>query len=154
MSASRVRRTLTRLAYEIVEHNRGGGNLLILGIRERGLVLAHQLVAELAAIEPVSQRAEAIDVRGTTALDPNVSIEGKGVVVIDDVLFSGQTAWTAVEAVLNAGDPLSVQLAVLIDRGHRKFPIQPDFVGKVIPTKYNERVVVDTTDELIVYLEE
>lgn len=154
MSSNRVRRTLTRLAYEIVEQNRGADDLIVLGIRERGLVLAHQLVAELSAIESGSLRAEALDVRPQPALPTDIQINGRDVIVVDDVLFSGQTAWAAVEMLVKAHKPESVQLCVLIDRGHRKYPIQPDFVGKTIPTKYSEQIVVEVEKEIAVYLEE
>ncbi|MDX1438385.1 MAG: bifunctional pyr operon transcriptional regulator/uracil phosphoribosyltransferase PyrR [Rubricoccaceae bacterium] len=155
MSASRVRRTLTRLAYEIVERNRGLDNLVVCGIQERGLVLARQIVAELSAIESYAHTVIPIDIRAQHPLQTeSTQIGGRDVVIVDDVLFSGKTAWTAVEAVLHAAKPESSQLAVLIDRGHRRFPIQPDFVGKTIPTKYGEQVVVETEGEVAVFLEE
>ena len=164
LSPERVRRTLTRLAYEIVERNRGGETIEVFGIRKRGVALAETLAALIGEVEGLTVPIYPLDVtpfrddRDDTPdpepLDPRPNVEGRNVVLVDDVLFTGRTARAAIDAVLHYGRPASIQLAVLIDRGHREYPIQPDFVGRVIPTKHRERVTVEVGEEVAVYLEE
>lgn len=164
LSPERVRRTLTRLAYEIVERNRGGESLEVFGIIHRGVTLAETLAELIGEIEDLVVPVYPLDVtpfrddRGDTPLpeplDPRPNVQGRNVVLVDDVLFTGRTARAAMDAVLYYGRPASIQLAVLVDRGHREYPIQPDFVGRVIPTKHRERVAVEVGDEVCVYLEE
>lgn len=167
---ARVRRTLTRLAYEIVERNRGGDTLEIFGIRTRGVALAETIAEVIGEVEDLSLHVYPLDVTPfrddldpsassgqapvPEPLDPRPEVEGRNVVLVDDVLFTGRTARAAIDAVLYYGRPASIQLAVLIDRGHREYPIQPDFVGRTIPTKHRERVVVEAGRETAVYLEE
>jgi len=165
---ARVRRTLTRLAYEIVERNRGGETLEVFGIRTRGVALAETIAGVIGEVEDLSLRVHALDVapfrddldssagsgQVLEPLDPRPEVEGRNVVLVDDVLFTGRTARAAIDAVLYYGRPASIQLAVLIDRGHREYPIQPDFVGQTIPTKHRERVLVEVGAEVAVYLEE
>ncbi len=164
MSPARVRRTLTRLAYEVIERNRGGANLLVFGIRTRGVVLAEQISGILGGIEGRPFEVHPLDVTAFRDDRPEAEpeplaedapdVDDRDVLLVDDVLFTGRTARAAIDAVLRYGRPRSIQLAVLIDRGHREYPIQPDFVGRVIPTKHRERVVVETGEELAVYLDE
>ena len=168
MSPARVRRTVTRLTYEVVERNRGSENLVIFGIRTRGLALARMMAETLAEMEARAFDVVPLDVTPFRDDQPEASVssfpasatairvDDRDVLLVDDVLFTGRTARAAIDAVLTCGRPRSIQLAVLIDRGHREFPIQPDYVGRVIPTKYGERVVVvvEATDEASVYLEE
>jgi len=161
---ARVRRTLTRLAYEIVERNRGGETLEIFGIRTRGVALAKTIAEVIGDVEDLTLRVHPLDVTPfrddledppePEPLDPRPKVEGRNVVLVDDVLFTGRTARAAIDAVLSYGRPASIQLAVLIDRGHREYPIQPDFVGRTIPTKHRERVLVEVGEEIAVYLEE
>ena len=156
-----VRRTLVRIAHEIVEKT-GGENLAIVGIHRRGAVLGarvRDLVAELVG-EPVpfgdidisfyrdDVRAHPQPVVKATRLD--FPIDGRSVVLVDDVLFTGRTIRSAIEALFGYGRPERVQLAVLVDRGHRELPIRPDYVGKNLPTARDERVYVrlEETDEL------
>lgn len=162
MSAARVQRTLRRLAYEIVERNQGSQHLRVFGILESGLPLAQALVDEVNAIDKSALRAQALDVTAyrddyegpipVQANDPTPDLDttGQHVVLVDDVLFTGRTARAALDAVLQFGRPESIQLAVLIDRGHREYPIQPDYVGRRLPTKHRERVVVHTDDSFAV----
>ncbi len=170
MSPARVRRTLTRLAYEVVERNRGGGGLELFGIRTRGLALAGEIAEVLREIEgrPFPVRPLAVEAFRDDRAEPlpapplapdttsgdSPSTDGRHVLLVDDVLFTGRTARAAIDAVLRYGRPRSLQLVVLIDRGHREFPIQPDYVGVVIPTKHRERVVVEIEGAPAVYLEE
>ena len=163
MSPARVRRTVTRLAYEVIERNRGGANLMIFGIPECGLALAAMIAEALGKIDGQAITVHTIDItpfrddisaNGGAPDKDRFDVEDRDVLLIDDVLFTGRTARAALDAVLHHGRPRSIQLAVLIDRGHREYPIQPDYVGRVIPTKYGERVEVETGGEPAVYLTE
>lgn len=151
MTPERVRRTVTRLAYEIIERNRGAHNVLIFGLKQRGDALAGLLAAALedASGEPVERHAlpiagfrDDLEVEPAPLPSGAPSAEGRDVLLVDDVIFTGRTIRAALDAVLRYGRPRSIQLAVLVDRGHREVPVHPDFVGRVVPTKHNERVVV------------
>jgi len=160
MSSHQVERTLTRLAYEIIERNRGPENIIIFGIKNAGAQLARSLADRLASIEVTEIQAHDLDV--TAFRDDSVSTEmlevGKNgldvtdrdVILVDDVLFTGRTVRAALDAVVRFGRPRSIQLMVLIDRGHREYPIQPDYVGKVIPTRHLETVRVEQGEEITV----
>lgn len=153
-----ISRALTRIAHEILERNKGGHDLVVLGIPTRGYPLAQRLAARLAQVEPSLTAGEilgSLDVTmyrddlhrqppraiGSTEL-PGQGIDGKSVVLVDDVLFSGRTIRAALDALKDLGRPRSVQLAALVDRGHRELPIRPDYVGKNLPTSQTERVHV------------
>jgi len=162
MSPLRVERTLRRIAAEVVERNRGVDRLLVFGVEHRGVGVAERLAE---AINEVSGREIAVhrldvtafrdDREGTAPARPDgPDVQGKDVLVVDDVLFTGRTARAAIDAVMHAGRPARIQLAVLVDRGHRELPVQPDYVGRVIPTAYRERVIVDVGGTPGVYLEE
>ena len=162
MTPERVRRTVTRMAYQIVERNRGTDGLLVFGLKTRGAALASLLADALteAGGQPVERHALAIagfrddrDGEPQGLPDDAPSAQGRDVLLVDDVLFTGRTARAALDAVLQYGRPRTIQLAVLIDRGHREVPVHPDIVGKVVPTKHDERVVVDV-DGPAVYLED
>jgi len=161
----RAARTLSRLAYEIIERNRGGEGLEIFGIRRRGAVVAEALARHIEAVENRPCAVHALDVQAyrddrdrsvpvdESDADP-LDVTDRTVILVDDVLFTGRTARAALDAVIRYGRPRSIQLVVLIDRGHREYPIQPDYVGRTIPTKHKERVVVDVEDAFAVYVEE
>ena len=161
LSPARTRRTLVRLAYEVLERNRGASNVLVFGIRRRGTALAEQMAATLSEVEGARIEAHPLDIGPfrddhptKRTLDENPpEVADRDVLIVDDVLFSGRTARAAIDAVLHLGRPRSIQLAVLVDRGHREVPIRPDFLGLQIPTKHEERVVVEV-EEPAVYLEE
>jgi pyrimidine operon attenuation protein/uracil phosphoribosyltransferase len=162
MSPERVRRTLRRLAYEIVERNRGAETLELFGILESGAPLARSIAEEINAIEGTDLAAHELDVTpfrdDRPDLDPPVQeksadITDRDVILVDDVLFTGRTARAALDAVLQYGRPCSIQLVVLIDRGHREYPIQPDSTGRLLQTKHQEQVVV-SADDYAVYVEE
>lgn len=150
-----IARALTRIAHEIVEANRGSSDLLLLGIPTRGVVLADRLSSLLEAIEPGAGRHGALDVTmyrddlsrqptrapAPTQIPPG-GVDGKTIVLVDDVLYSGRTIRAALDALSDLGRPRAVRLAVLIDRGHRELPIRADFVGKNLPTASTERINV------------
>jgi pyrimidine operon attenuation protein/uracil phosphoribosyltransferase len=149
-----VRRASTRMAHEILERNRGLDGLVILGIQRGGVWLAERLGAEIARIErpvPVGT-IDASLFRDDIGLRPVVpagaseipgTIDGTTVVLVDDVLYTGRTVRAALDAIGEYGRPQAVQLAVLVDRGHRELPIRPDFVGKNLPTSASEQVHAD-----------
>ncbi|KYJ99094.1 bifunctional pyr operon transcriptional regulator/uracil phosphoribosyltransferase PyrR [Microbacterium sp. CH1] len=150
-----ISRALTRIAHEILESNRGADDLVLLGIPTRGVTLGHRLAALISEIAQVSVPVGSLDVtlfRDDLAKHPTRSpqpteipaggIDGKTVVLVDDVLFSGRSIRAALDALQSIGRPAVVRLAILIDRGHRELPIRPDFVGKNIPTARTERVNV------------
>ncbi|PSQ99286.1 MAG: bifunctional pyr operon transcriptional regulator/uracil phosphoribosyltransferase PyrR [Bacteroidetes bacterium QS_9_68_14] len=164
LSPEHVRRTLTRLAYEVVERNRGASELAIVGIRRRGVALAEALAEEISAVEGRALPVSALD---TTPyrddLEGNVpeeesamrgEIAGRDVLLVDDVLFTGRTARAALDALTQHGRPRSVQLAILIDRGHREYPIRPDYVGRTLQTDSKERVRVDPDSGFAVYVDD
>jgi pyrimidine operon attenuation protein/uracil phosphoribosyltransferase len=147
-------RALTRIAHEILERNDGAAELAFVGIRTRGVTLAHRLAAKIERIDGTSLPVGALDitlyrddldmrgapvVRGT---DIPFSIKGKTVVLVDDVLYTGRTIRAALDAIIDLGRPKMVQLAILIDRGHRELPIRPDYIGKNLPTSRREVVAV------------
>lgn len=153
-----ISRALTRIAHEILERNKGGENIVILGIPTRGYPIAARLAQRLQQVEPSLEGASilgSLDVTmyrddlhkqppraiGATELPPQ-GIDGKIVILVDDVLFSGRTIRAALDALQDLGRPRSVQLATLVDRGHRELPIRPDYVGKNLPTSLTERVDV------------
>jgi pyrimidine operon attenuation protein/uracil phosphoribosyltransferase len=163
LSRDRVRRILDRLAYQIVEQNRGGEGLVICGIRERGVLVAEALAERLEKIEGRPFPVQPLDVRPyladadeePTRDGSGFRIDGRKVILVDDVLFTGRTARAALDAITQYGRPEAIQLVVLVDRGHRAFPIQPDYVGRSIPTKYGEHVSVRAEDGgFAIYIEE
>lgn len=162
LSAPDISRALTRIAHEILERNGGADNLVLLGIPTRGLPLAYRLAARIADVEPsfdASARCGSLDITmyrddlakhptrtiGATTL-PSAGIDDAVVVLVDDVFHTGRTIRAALDAVKDLGRPRGVQLAVLVDRGHRELPIRADFVGKNIPTARSERVGVLLTE--------
>ncbi len=165
MSPERVERTLSRLAYEIVERNRGATDIEIFGIERRGAAVAQALARRISAIEERRLAVHGLDVRPyrddrdrsmplTPRPNGDVDVTDRAVILVDDVLYTGRTARAALDAIIQYGRPRSIQLVVLIDRGHREYPIQPDYVGRIFPTKHKERVVVDVDEGFVVYIEE
>ena len=153
LTADDVRRATTRMAHEILERNRGLDGVVLLGIRAGGVWLAERLAAEIGRIEravpvgsiDVSLYRDDIGLRPVVPAgrsDRPVDVDGATVVLVDDVLFTGRTVRAALDAVADYGRPQAVQLAVLVDRGHRELPIRPDFVGKNLPTSLDEEVSV------------
>ena len=154
-----INRALVRIAHEIIEKNKGASNVALIGIRKRGVHIAERLVKKIKEIEKSEVPLGYLDVSFyrddvSTHFKPEVfqtdisfDITDKDVVLVDDVLFTGRTTRAAMDALIDFGRPASIQLAVLIDRGHRELPIRSDFVGKNIPTAKNEDIQVNLKEE-------
>jgi len=157
MDAARMKRALSRLASEIVENNQGAKDLYLVGIRRRGVPLAERIADKIEALEGERPLYGILDITlyrddlSTVGANPVVNrtelkddIEGKKIILVDDVLYTGRTIRAALDQLMDFGRPKKVQLAVLIDRGreHRELPIQADFIGKVVPTKQTEIIKV------------
>ena len=159
MDAEGIRRALTRIAHEILEKNKGTQDLCLVGIRTRGVPLARRINEAIESIEGQGLPVGILDITlyrddlTLVATQPIVretlidfDITGKKIVLVDDVLFTGRTARAALDALIDWGRPAAIQLAVLIDRGHRELPIRADYVGKNIPTAVGENVKVILTE--------
>lgn len=156
MDATAMRRSITRMAHEILERNKGLENVLLLGIETRGAYLARRIAERLLDIEGVQPDVQTLDARPyrDDVADPGASrlpvagldVKDKTVVLVDDVLFTGRTVRAALDAIMCTGRARMVQLAALIDRGHRELPIRPDFVGKNVPTAKDESIAVELLD--------
>lgn len=152
MTADDLRRAIRRIAHEILERHQGVENVVLVGIHSRGVPLAEELAQAVKTLEGVEVPTGKLDVgmyrddldsRPTTRLAATsipLDITGRQVVLVDDVLFTGRTIRAALDALLDLGRPARVELAVLVDRGHRQLPIRPDYIGKNIPTSLNQRV--------------
>ena len=169
MDAAAIQRALVRIAHEILERNKGTEELALVGIRSRGIHLAQRLRSTIQQIENGTQvpygvvditlyrddldhRLQNPEVKGT---DIPFAVEGRKILLVDDVLFTGRTIRAAMDALVDFGRPKSIQLAVLVDRGHRELPIRADYVGKNLPTSRGERVAVrlaesDGVDEVVI----
>ncbi len=164
-----MNRSLTRLAHEIIEKNKGISDVILVGIRSRGVPLAHTIAEKIESIEGEKVEVGSLDITlyrdDLTEIDKQAivkgsdiegDITGKIVVLVDDVIFTGRTVRAAMDALIDIGRPKSIQLAVLIDRGHREFPIRPDYVGKNVPSSRHEIIRVhlneiDNVNEVCIY---
>lgn len=164
-----MNRSLTRLAHEIIEKNKGISDVILVGIRSRGVPLAKTIAEKIEMIEGEKVHVGSLDITlyrdDLTEIDKqaivkgsdiDVDIAGKIVVLVDDVIFTGRTVRAAMDALIDIGRPRSIQLAVLIDRGHREFPIRPDYVGKNVPSSRSEIIKVhlnelDNVNEVCIY---
>ena len=161
MESEDIRRALTRIAHEILERDKGTASLVLVGIADRGDHLARRLAAEIARIEGVTVPVGVLDITfyrddiGLRAEAPEVhetrigfDVSGTTIVLVDDVLFTGRTIRSAMDALTDLGRPRKIQLAVLVDRGHRELPIRADYVGKNVPTSRADdvRVLVQELD--------
>ena len=158
MDATAMDRALTRIAHEILEHNEGAKGIALVGVLRRGVPLAERLAEKIANIEGEAPRIGKLDIsfyrddyaRHITAVrhatDIMFPIDGVDVILVDDVLYTGRTVRAAIEAVFSCGRPRSIQLAVLVDRGHRELPIRPDYVGKNVPSSRTELIEVRLPD--------
>ena len=170
MDADRIARTLTRIAHEIVERNKGVGDLALIGVRTRGVYIARRLGRTLKEITGDDVPTGALDItlyrddlmRHAVGPQPVIrrteipfSIDNKKILLVDDVLYTGRTTRAALDALIDFGRPKGIQLIVLVDRGHRELPIKADYVGKNLPTALDESVQVrlqeiDDRDEVVV----
>ncbi|MCM3587117.1 bifunctional pyr operon transcriptional regulator/uracil phosphoribosyltransferase PyrR [Mesobacillus maritimus] len=156
-----IRRALTRISHEILERNKGIDDCILVGIRTRGIYIAERLAERIKQIEGKEIQVGEIDITlyrddltvKTKDQEPQVKgsdipvqIDNKKVILVDDVLYTGRTVRAALDALIDIGRPASIQLAVLVDRGHRELPIRADFVGKNIPTSSTEKIVVQLTE--------
>ncbi len=161
MDEKAIERAITRVSHEIIERNKGIENLVVIGIKTRGIYLGRMIADKINRIEEGDVPSYALDITDyrddlkiRAQIKSNIkeaflekenmsfSIEGKNVILVDDVLYTGRTVRSAMNALLDCGRPASIQLAVLIDRGHRELPIRADYVGKNVPTSMEEKVKV------------
>jgi pyrimidine operon attenuation protein/uracil phosphoribosyltransferase len=167
MDGTAMNRAVVRIAHEVIEKNRGVSNVALIGIQRRGVPLARRLAAHIGNVEGVDVPVGSLDItfyRDDFSLasehpvlngtDIPFGVTERNVVLVDDVLFTGRTVRAAMDALMDGGRPRSIQLAVLIDRGHRELPIRADFVGKNVPTSRGELVAVriapyETSDEVV-----
>ena len=160
VDAISMKRALMRMTYEIIERNKGTENLVLIGIKTRGLYLAQRIAKNLKNLEDVDVPVGAIDVsqyrddlpdsekeKMIPGQQLDFDITDKNVILVDDVLFTGRTIRAALDAIMDQGRPAKINLAVLIDRGHRELPIRADFVGKNIPTSADEQVAVNVIEK-------
>ncbi len=168
MDADAMRRAIVRIAHEIIERNKGVDNVVLVGIRTRGVPIAERLAAAIKEIEKVELPVGMLDITlyrddlSTLAYNPvchgteiDFDVDGKTVILVDDVLYTGRTIRCALDAIIDMGRPKAIQLAVLIDRGHRELPIRADFAGKNVPTSHKEAINVylseqDGADEVVI----
>ena len=168
MDTDAMRRAIVRIAHEIIERNKGVDNVVLVGIRTRGVPLAERLAAAIKEIEKVELPVGMLDITlyrddlSTLAYNPichgteiDFDLNGKTVILVDDVLYTGRTIRCALDAIIDMGRPKAIQLAVLIDRGHRELPIRADFAGKNVPTSHKEAINVylseqDGLDEVVI----
>ncbi|MCV6043645.1 bifunctional pyr operon transcriptional regulator/uracil phosphoribosyltransferase PyrR [Enterococcus faecalis] len=155
VDAVTMKRALTRISYEIIERNKGIQDIVLVGIKTRGIYIAQRLAERLKQLEDIDVPVGELDITlyrddvkdmeepELHSSDVPVSIEGKEVILVDDVLYTGRTIRAAMDAVMDLGRPRKISLAVLVDRGHRELPIRPDYVGKNIPTSKTEEIIVE-----------
>ncbi|MGM0124246.1 bifunctional protein pyrR [Enterococcus sp. AZ194] len=152
-----MKRALTRITYEIIERNRGVQDIVLIGIKTRGIYIAQRIAERLKQLEQVDVPVGELDItlyRDDKKEEPQAepelhssdipfSLEGKEVILVDDVLFTGRTIRAAMDAIMDFGRPNKISLAVLVDRGHRELPIRADYVGKNVPTSLSEEIIVE-----------
>ena len=155
VDAVTMKRALTRISYEIIEKNKGIQDIVLVGIKTRGIYIAQRLAERLKQLEDIDVPVGELDITlyrddvkdmeepELHSSDVPVSIEGKEVILVDDVLYTGRTIRAAMDAVMDLGRPRKISLAVLVDRGHRELPIRADYVGKNIPTSKTEEIIVE-----------
>jgi pyrimidine operon attenuation protein/uracil phosphoribosyltransferase len=159
MTPEDIRRTLARIAHEIIEQNKSLDQLILVGMRTRGVPLARRLAANIQKFENIDVPVGALDFRlyrddishlekqpVVQHTDIPTSIDEKSIVLVDDVLYTGRSTRAAMDALIDLGRPRQIQLAVLIDRGHREMPIRPDYIGKNIPSARHEEIQVHLTE--------
>lgn len=166
LDESSIARAVTRISFEIIERNKGTDGLCIIGLFSRGAVLAKRIAAKLSEIEGREIPVGSLDItpfrddkpRGSSPDNSEIpfDITDKRVIIVDDVIFTGRTARAAIDSIMSRGRPMIIQLAALIDRGHRELPIRADYIGKNLPTSHEETVKVmvkelDGCDKVVIY---
>ncbi|MCR5708058.1 pyrimidine operon attenuation protein / uracil phosphoribosyltransferase [Ruminococcus sp. YRD2003] len=156
MDDAAVSRAVARISYEIIERNKGVENICVVGIISRGAPIGRRIADKLGELEHADvpfgtlditpYRDDVSETTGDEATDIPFSVTDKNVIIVDDVIFTGRSVRAAIDAIIKRGRPRSIQLAVLIDRGHRELPIRPDYVGKNLPTSHSEKVKVSVTE--------
>ena len=156
MDDAAVSRAVARISYEIIERNKGVENICVVGIISRGAPIGKRIAEKLGELEKAEvpfgtlditpYRADVSGTVDTDATDIPFSVTDKNVIIVDDVIFTGRSVRAAIDAIIKRGRPRTIQLAVLVDRGHRELPIRPDYVGKNLPTSHNEKVKVSVTE--------
>lgn len=160
LNSTEIDRALTRIAHEIIEKNKGADKLCLVGIQRGGVIIAKRIASKIAAIEDCELEVGALDITFyrddlnikkeqpvVKSTDITFSITDKTVVIVDDVLFTGRSIRAAMDALVDYGRPAYIQLAVLIDRGHRELPIRADYAGKNIPTAFSDLIEVNLKEE-------
>ena len=152
MDEKAMQRAIARISYEIIEHNKGAEDICIVGILSRGVTIGRRIAEKLGELEKISVPFGQLDITPYRddisgigeAEDTDIpfDVKDRNVIIVDDVIFTGRSSRAALEAIIRRGRPRSVQLAVLVDRGHRELPIRPDYVGKNLPTSHSEVVKV------------
>ena len=166
MDENSMSRAVARISYEILERNKGSDDLCFVGIFSRGVFIAERIVRKLQELEGAAPDVGRLDITayrddekhqgGVDRTDIPFDVKDKRVIIVDDVIFTGRTARAAIDAVMKRGRPRNIQLAVLVDRGHRELPIRPDYVGKNVPTSRDESVKVmmnemDENDKVVIF---
>lgn len=169
MDEKGINRSITRLSHEIIERNKGALEIVLVGIHTRGVPLAEKIASKIKQIEGIDVEVGSLDITfyrddlSEVHHDPlikksqiGIDINDKNVVLVDDVIFTGRTVRAAMDALIDIGRPKTIQLAVLIDRGHRELPIRPDYIGKNVPTAKKEVigvhfVEIDKDNEVVIY---
>ncbi len=156
MDDAAVGRAVARISYEIIERNKGVENICVVGIISRGAPIGKRIAEKLGELEKAEVPFGTLDITpyrddvsgivDTDATDIPFSVTDKNVIIVDDVIFTGRSVRAAIDAIIKRGRPRTIQLAVLVDRGHRELPIRPDYVGKNLPTSHNEKVKVSVTE--------
>lgn len=159
MDEAAIRRSLVRIAHEIIEKNKGTDNIALVGIKSRGVPLAKLIAENIEKIEGKNIFVGELDIKHyrddltevqelpeASPLDTIFDVTGKDIILVDDVLFTGRTVRAAIEAIFSIGRPSSIQLAILVDRGHRELPFRADYVGKNVPTSTSELISVQVPD--------
>jgi pyrimidine operon attenuation protein/uracil phosphoribosyltransferase len=166
LSADEIRRAITRISHEIVERNKGAHDIVLIGVRSRGVPIANRLAGIISELEGIQVPLGSLDItlyrddlrqqplRGTLAASSLPDFADRSVILVDDVLFTGRTTRASLDALMDYGRPRDIQLAVLVDRGHRELPIRADYVGKNVPTAHDEQIRVrlqetDGLDEVV-----
>nr|WP_207728657.1 bifunctional pyr operon transcriptional regulator/uracil phosphoribosyltransferase PyrR [Clostridium botulinum] len=159
MDEVKIKRSITRISHEIIEKNKGGQDVVLVGIKRRGVPIAKRIAENIKNFEDIDIPVGILDISlyrddlSELSEDPivknnklDVDIKGKKIILVDDVIYTGRTARAAIQAIFDNGRPGKIQLAVLVDRGHRDLPVRPDYVGKNIPTSLSENILVELNE--------